>query len=67
MRDNGKISILRDAKVEEVLGEHSVKGIVVRDTRTHARRFLEVEGLFVAIGSDPHPGPFEGLPPYSSH
>ncbi len=61
VRENPKISILTNAEVEEVLGEHSVEGIVVRETRVYARRTIEVAGMFVAVGSEPHFGPFAGL------
>ncbi len=55
------IRFLTNAVVEEVLGEGSVEGVAVRGTRVDARRVLEVEGLFVAIGYDPYLGPFSGL------
>lgn len=61
VRDNPRITILTSAEVVEVLGEHSLEGVVVKGTRVHARRTLDVEGLFVAIGSEPHLGLFAGL------
>ena len=56
-----KISFLTDAVVEEVLGGHSVEGVRVKDARTGRRRVLEVDGVFAAIGAEPHFGPFTGL------
>ncbi len=56
-----KISFLADTVVEEILGEHSVEGVRVRDARSGRERVLDVDGLFVAIGYEPHLGPFAGL------
>ena len=60
-REEPKISFLTDAVVEEVLGEYSVEGLRVRDAGTGKGRVLDVDGLFVAIGYEPHLGPFAGL------
>ena len=51
----------RRGVVEEVLGGHSVEGLRVRDVGTGKGRVLDVDGLFVAIGYEPHLGPFAGL------
>ena len=42
-----------DVVVTEVLGEGSVKGMRLRDTRTGEESTLDVTGMFVAIGHDP--------------
>ena len=60
-RGEPKISFLTDAVVEEVLGGHSVEGVRVKDARSGEVRVLEVDGLFAAIGAEPHLGPFAGL------
>jgi thioredoxin reductase (NADPH) len=55
-----RIEIHRNASIVEVLGDASVTGLRLRDTKTDARSELPVEGLFVAIGYRPNTGPFEG-------
>ena len=55
-----QIQFHRNTAIEEVLGDASVTGLRVRDTRTDARSEIPVEGLFVAIGYRPNTGPFEG-------
>ena len=42
-----------NAEVVEVLGEGSVSGLRLRDTKTGEESVLEVSGMFVAIGHDP--------------
>ncbi len=55
-----QIEIHRNTAIEEVLGDPSVTGLRLRDTKTDARSQLGVEGLFVAIGYRPNTEPFEG-------
>jgi thioredoxin reductase (NADPH) len=52
-RSNRKIRFVTDAEVVEVLGDKSVQGLTLRDTRTGETSKLDVNGLFVAIGHDP--------------
>jgi len=52
-RQDPKIRWITNAEVTEVLGEGSVKGLRLRDTRTGEERTLDVTGMFVAIGHDP--------------
>ena len=52
-RQDPKIRWITNAEVTEVLGEGSVKGLRLRDTRTGEESTLEVTGMFVAIGHDP--------------
>jgi thioredoxin reductase (NADPH) len=51
---NPKIEFRWNSKVESVLGEGSVKGLVLRDVETDATSELAVSGMFVAIGHDPN-------------
>ncbi len=60
-RGEPKISFLADTTVEEVMGDHSVEGVRIRGTRTGKVCVLDVDGLFVAVGYEPHLGPFAGL------
>ena len=57
---NDKISFRWNAVVEEIVGETSVDGVVVRDVETDATETLAVSGLFVAIGHRPNTDLFKG-------
>ncbi len=46
--------------VTDVLGESSITGLRLRDTRTGAESTLDVKGLFVAIGHTPATGFLQG-------
>ncbi len=48
-----KLELVWNSEVLDVLGESSVEGLRLRDTRTGAERTLPVTGLFLAIGHDP--------------
>jgi thioredoxin reductase (NADPH) len=57
---NDKIRFQWNSVVEEVLGEKSVEGVVVRDTITGETTTLPVTGVFVAIGHRPNTELFRG-------
>ena len=57
---NPKIEFVWNSKVESVIGEGSVKGLVLRDIETDATSDLAVTGVFVAIGHDPNTKLFTG-------
>jgi thioredoxin reductase (NADPH) len=52
-KNDPKIRWRTDAVVTEVLGNGSVSGLRLRDTKTGEESVLEVTGMFVAIGHDP--------------
>jgi thioredoxin reductase (NADPH) len=52
-RANEKIDFAMNEVVEEVLGDETVTGVLLRDTETGETRELPTDGLFVAIGHDP--------------
>jgi len=54
------IEILWNTETLEVLGEHAVKGVRVRNTVSGQVRDLDVEGFFVAIGHQPSTSIFQG-------
>ncbi|PXV55943.1 thioredoxin reductase (NADPH) [Dyella jiangningensis] len=57
----GKIELIWNSQVDEVLGDDSgVTGVRVKDVNTGTRRDLEVQGFFVAIGHTPNTGIFDG-------
>jgi len=57
----GKVRMLWDHVVEEVLGDDSgVTGLRVRHVKSDADTQLDVDGLFIAIGHTPNTDIFEG-------
>ena len=52
-KNDPKIRWRTNVEVTEVLGEGSVTGLRLRDTRTGEESTLDVTGMFVAIGHDP--------------
>ncbi len=60
--DEGKVELLWDHVVDEVLGDDSgVTGLRVRSTRdASSTQDLDVKGVFIAIGHTPNTGLFDG-------
>ena len=50
---NPKISFAWNSTVDDIVGEDSVSGIVLKDVESGETRTLDVGGVFVAIGHDP--------------
>ena len=59
-RANPKIRFAWDSVVTEVVGEDRVAGIRLLNTKTGEESFIEVSGIFVAIGHDPRSELFTG-------
>ena len=61
-QDEGKVDILWDHVVDEVLGDDSgVTGLRLRSTKDEAlTRNIELPGVFIAIGHSPNTGLFDG-------
>ncbi len=58
---NGKVSILWDHNLDEVLGDQSgVTGMRVKHAKTGDEQTIELMGVFIAIGHTPNTGIFEG-------
>jgi thioredoxin reductase (NADPH) len=60
---NPKIEFVWNTVVAELIGEPNeggLKALVLEDTKTHARREMKVDGLFVAIGHEPNTKLFAG-------
>lgn len=53
-RANPKIRFIWNSVVEEILGEHEVRGIRLRNIRTELSEELSCQGVFVAIGHKPN-------------
>jgi thioredoxin reductase (NADPH) len=60
VRENPKISIHWHRAVGEVLGESSVEGLRLEDTRGGPAETLAVTGMFLAIGHTPNTAIFAG-------
>ncbi|MDO4222738.1 MAG: thioredoxin-disulfide reductase [Acinetobacter sp.] len=57
----GKISIIWNHEVDEVLGEQSgVTSVRLKSTQDHSTQTIDVQGLFIAIGHKPNTNLFEG-------
>ncbi len=54
------IEFITDAAVEELLGETSLAGVVVKHLKTGETTRIAVNGLFVAVGRIPETEPFRG-------
>jgi len=59
-QNNPKITFMTDTVVEEILGEDSVEGALVKNTKTGEEQIVEVSGFFAAIGHAPATSLFEG-------
>lgn len=57
---HGKISVLWNTTVEDVIGDGAVRGLRLRDAQTGKAREFKVDGLFVAIGHHPNTELFRG-------
>lgn len=60
-RSHPKISFIADTTVEEILGENAVEGLRIWRAGSGREETMTVDGVFVAVGSEPHLGPFKDL------
>ena len=59
--DGGKVEILWDHVLDEVLGDHTgVTGMRVKNVKTDALTEKKLQGVFIAIGHRPNTGIFAG-------
>ena len=61
VQQHEKIVIRYNVTVEDILGENSVEGIVLRNVVSGAVETLPVQGFFVAIGHQPNTSIFKGV------
>jgi thioredoxin reductase (NADPH) len=54
------IEVLWNSETEDILGENTVEGVVVKNNKTNELRTLNVTGFFVAIGHKPNTDIFKG-------
>ena len=57
---NDKIEIIYNSAISEINGEAKVESVVLENTVTGEKSDLDIEGLFIAIGSDPRVGLVQG-------
>jgi len=62
--DNPKIEVLFNTVTDEILGEHAVEGVRVKNLLTQETREIPLTGFFVAIGHEPNSKIFQ---PYLHH
>jgi NADH-dependent peroxiredoxin subunit F len=56
-KDDSKVEIIYNGKTEEILGDGLVNGLKYKDQKSGEIKQLDVEGIFVAIGSLPNTKP----------
>ncbi len=52
--ENPKIEVLFDTATDEILGEHGVEAVRVKNLVPHETREIAIDGFFVAIGHEPN-------------
>jgi thioredoxin reductase (NADPH) len=55
-RENPRISFVWDTVVEEILGQERVEAVAIRNVKTGETRRLEIDGVFIFVGSLPNTG-----------
>jgi thioredoxin reductase (NADPH) len=57
---NGKIKVIWDSGVDEILGAENVTGAKIRNLKDNSARELTADGVFIAIGHSPNTGFLKG-------
>ena len=52
--NNPKVEVIWDSVVDGILGQDSVEKLIVKNVKTNDLATLNIEGVFVAIGSTPN-------------
>jgi len=53
IRKNGKIEVIIDSVLDEILGSERIESIRIKNVRTGEFREIKLSGVFLAIGHDP--------------
>ncbi len=56
-----KIEVVRNSRIEEIVGEETVSGVRVRDLVTNVEDHVNISGLFVYVGLEPNSHIVRGL------
>ncbi|NLC13451.1 MAG: FAD-dependent oxidoreductase, partial [Chloroflexi bacterium] len=59
-RENPKIHFIWDTVVKEVIGEETVKGLLIENINTGQQEIIPTDGVFISIGHTPNTGVLEG-------
>ena len=59
-RENPKIHFIWDTVVKEVIGEETVKGLLIENIKTGQQEIIPTDGVFISIGHTPNTGVLEG-------
>ncbi len=55
------ITVIWDSVVEEILGEQKVQKLALKNVKTKEKSWLDVDGVFIAVGITPNSQAFTGL------
>ena len=55
------IKVYWNSETAEVMGEHKVESLKIRNTKTNEETIVPIKAFFVAIGHEPNSGLFKGL------
>ena len=61
VNDDPKIEVVRNSRIEEIVGEETVSGVRVRDLVTNVEDHVNISGLFVYVGLEPNSHIVRGL------
>lgn len=61
VENTANIEILWNSETKEILGDKTVEGVLVTNTKTGGERKLDITGFFVAIGHKPNTDIFKGF------
>jgi len=67
VKDNPKLSIIKNAETIEIIGTSSVSGLKYRDKTSGSGKILDVQGVFVEIGEIPNSDMVKDLVELNSH
>ena len=66
VKNNDKIDIIYDTVVEAIIGKDYVDALQIKNVKTLQTRNIAVDGIFIAVGTEPNTGKIEGLPELDS-
>lgn len=67
VKDDPRLSIIKNAEVIAVLGERAVSGLKYKDKASGGEKTLDVQGVFVEIGEIPNSDMVKGLVELNAH
>lgn len=62
VRNTANIELVLDSVVDRIVGTNGVEAVEVSNVKTGEKRTLEVQGVFIAVGTLPQTDKIEGLP-----